>query len=610
MASDIFEPRKTIIRNIFILVSVIFIIRLLYLQVIDSTYAQLAENNVLRELTIYPARGLIYDRNGELIVQNNAIYDLMVVPEHVVEMDTVFFCELLEIDHQTFIKNFSAAKRFSRNKPSVFLKQIPAGDYAKFQEYLFQFPGFYPQVRTVRKYPSKSASHILGYIGEVNKKQIEESNNYYRSGDYIGIKGIEYSYEKELRGKNGKKFMLVDVHNREQGSYLNGTRDLKAVSGKNLLSSLDIELQKYGELLMQNKIGSIVAIDPSTGEILAIISSPDYDPNLLTGRKRGENFMLLSNDPLKPLYNRAIMAKYPPGSPFKPLMALIGLQEKAINPNATYSCNGGYHMKGLTVKCLAPGRFNMQRAIEKSCNAYFCNLYRKIIDQKKYASVAQSFDNWRNYLLSFGLGTKLGIDIPNEVAGLLPSVQYYDNIYGENRWKSSTTISLAIGQGELGVTPLQMANYMCSIANKGYYYIPRLITGIINEKDTIRMQSSKKYTLIDPIHYSIIIDAMEGVVLRGTARIAKIEGLAMCGKTGSAENPHGDDHSFFAGFAPKENPKIAIMVIVENSGFGATYAAPIGSLVVEKYLSDTISRSRVWLEQRMLKADIIHKDPL
>lgn len=612
--ADYYQPRSRVIIVIFIVITLIFLSRLFYIQIIDRTYKKLAEDNAIRKLTVYPYRGLIYDRKGKLIVFNEAIYDLMIVPMAVKSFDTTLFCNLLDIEKKTLIENLSAARKYSRYKPSVFVKQLSPKVYGKFQENLYQFPGFYGQVRTMRNYPDKGAAHILGYIGEVNQKQIEK-DSYYQLGDYIGISGIEESYEKELRGKKGIKYVLVDVHNREQGSFANGIYDSSAVSGKDMIVSLDMDLQLYGEKLMQNKKGSIVAIEPHTGEVLAMISSPAYNPNLLTGRDRGKNFKLLNEDTLVPLFNRPIMAQYPPGSTYKAVNAMIGIKENVITSNTGISCNGGFRFGGIEVKCAHPhpSANNIREAIEHSCNTYFSAVFKKIIEDNNFNSTAKSLDNWGEINKSLGLGNKLGIDVPNEVSGLIPTAQRYNKIYGKNSWKALTIISLGIGQGEILVTPLQLTNLYASIANRGYYFTPHIakqffegnpVTGI--DSITLKKFTEIHPSLIDSSIINIIIDGLQDVVSSGTARVAQLENILICGKTGTAQNPHGKDHSLFAAFAPRENPKIAIAVIVENSGFGATYAAPIASLMIEKYLNDTISNKRNFLEQRMIEADLIH----
>ncbi|MCH8329834.1 MAG: penicillin-binding protein 2 [Bacteroidetes bacterium] len=602
---DANQDRIRIIQFSFILVVLILISRLFYLQVVDDSYSRLAQINVVRKVMIYPSRGLIYDRNQELIVYNEAVYDLLVTPRQLREFDTLELCSLLEIDQNDLKLAINEATDYSRDKSSIIIKQIPATLFAKFQEYLFRYKGFYRSVRTIRKYPYSNAAHLLGYIGEINPEQLKQRKEY-RMGDYIGVTGIEQSYEASLKGEKGVSYILVDAKDRKQGSFLDGAYDTLSDAGKNLHISLDINLQRYGERLMKGKIGSMVAIEPGTGEILVMLSSPAYDPNLLSGRQRGDNFEVLRTDTLNPLFNRSIQAEqYPPGSTFKPLAALIGLQEGVINPSSYYTCNGGYHMPGLTIGCLASGTFNLKTAIQKSCNAYFCNVYKRTIEQKKFKSPEEGFQNWRDYLTSFGLGRQLGLDIENEGIGSVPTVARYDSMYGKGRWKASTTISLAIGQGELGVTPLQLANVAATIANKGYFYDPHIMKKI--EGDSSLGQWKKNISRVDPKYFDIVIEGMEASTRAGSSRSASIDGVTVCGKTGTSENPHGKDHSFFMGFAPKEDPKIAVMVIVENSGWGGSYAAPMGGLIMEKYITDTISRKKLWLEERMLNSQLVNR---
>lgn len=614
LVTDHHQSRSRIIGAIFIIVTLVFILRLLYLQIIDTTYKKLAQSNAIRKLTIYPSRGLIYDRKGKLIVFNEAIYDLMAIPSGVKSFDTALFCKLLEVDFETVRENLKAARKYSRYKPSVLLKQIPAEIYGRFQENLFQFPGFYGQVRTIRKYPDKAAAHILGYIGEASPKQIEK-DAYYQLSDYIGISGIEQSYEKELRGQKGIKYVLVDVHNREQGSFLNGVFDSAAAIGKNLTVSLSMDLQLYGEKLMQNKRGSIVAIEPATGEILAMVSSPGYDPNLLSGRERGNNYKILSEDSLIPLFNKPIMAQYPPGSTYKVMNAIGGLRENVINPNTAIACGGAFRFGGIEVKCSHrhPNASNVKEAIQYSCNSYFCWVFKKIIDDDKFNSSAKSLENWRAINLSFGLGKRLGIDVPNELDGLIPSAKRYNKTYGENSWKSLTIISLGIGQGEILVTPLQLANMYATIANRGFYFTPHIAKKFEGDTTVLEKFERKNLAMVDSSILNLVVDGLEDVVTSGTARIAQLDEVTICGKTGTAENYsviNGKrvqlrDHSLFAAFAPKENPKIAVAVIVENSGFGATYAAPIASLMIEKYLNDTIAEKRKLIEQRMVETNLL-----
>jgi penicillin-binding protein 2 len=600
-----FSERKYVILLLFALIGLIYLVRLFYLQVFDTTYILSAESNVLRKNTIYPNRGLIYDRNDKLMVYDEAAYDLMVIPGQVTEMDTVEFCALLNITDSTFVAKLSKAKRYSRYKPTTFVAQITKEEYGYIEEKLYKFPGFFVQSRSLRKYPFPIAAHTLGYIGEVNNREIE-TDPYYRSGDYIGKSGLERFYEKELRGKKGVEVVMVDVHNREQGSYRNGRFDTVAEQGQNLYLSLDADLQAFGEQLMQNKIGSIVAIDPSTGGILAFITSPVYDPNLLVGRVRGENFTHLTNDTLKPLLNRAIMGNYPPGSTFKMVNALVGLEEGVLSNYTYYTCAGpGSTPIRCTHNHITP--LPLQEAIEQSCNPYFWNVFRSMMTNGKYSRINAAYNSWRNHVISLGFGKKFDTDIPFELNGNIPTEEYYNKIYQEGHWNALTIRSLAIGQGEILVTPLQLANLAVVIANKGYYYPPHLVYAVSSRQNKIQEFSQQVPTTIEPRHFEVVQEAMLEVFEgeHGTARWAKLEGVEICGKTGTVQNPHGKDHSLFIAFAPKDNPQIAMSVIVENSGYGSTWAAPMASLMVEKYLNDTISRPHI--EKRMLEGDLISK---
>lgn len=601
-----FSDRKFVIAAIFIFIGLVFLLRLFYIQVLDDDYKLSANNNVLRYVTQYPARGLIYDRDGELLVYNEAAYDLMVTPRQVKDLDTQNFCTTLGITKEVFIKKMKVARNYSPYKESIFEKQLSAETYATLQEKLYSFHGFYVQSRTLRKYPGLIAAHTLGYVGEVSEKYTQE-NPYYKSGDYIGISGVEKSYEKELRGKKGLSVMMVDVFNRPKGKFNNGEYDTLAVTGQNLVTALSAKLQRYGEQLMQGKTGGIVAIEPSTGEILAAISAPSYNPNLLVGRERSKNYgMLLQTEGL-PLFNRALMAYYPPGSTFKLINDLIGQQEGVLTPSTSYYCDGGYHMGRQTVKCDARhNSIQLRAAVQHSCNTYHCYVFRSIVDNKKYKSTEEGYQVWRNHVLTFGIGVRLYSDLPQELKGMVPSVQYYDKYFGKGRWRSSTVVSLSIGQGELGITPLQMANTMCIIANRGYFYTPHIIKKVGKENLHQSKFKEKHYTDIDPKYYDVMIDGMQDVVDIGTAAGSKIKGITFCGKTGTAQNPHGKDHSLFVAFAPRENPKIAIGIMVENGGWGASWAAPIASLMIEKYLNDSIATpARHALEKRMLEGVII-----
>jgi len=582
------NERKFVVGMIIIGLGVIYLIRLFYIQVIDDSYKLSADNNVLRYITEYPTRGLIYDRNGELLVYNQASYDLMVIPRQMKEFDTTEFCNTLGLSYEEFITKITKAKKYSSFRPSLFLKQLSAKKYADLQEKLYRFNGVFVQSRTTRKYIHGIAGHLLGNIGEVGKSLIEADDSY-KSGDYTGINGIEKSYEATLRGVNGKSIKMVDVFGRVKGRFRDGEYDTKAVPGNDLTLTIDRALQAYGEQLLKNKRGSVVAIEPATGEILALISSPFFDPNLLVGRIRAENYIKLSRDTLKPLFNRALMAQYPPGSTFKLINALIGLQEDVLDTTTYYSCKLGYQAGRLRVGCHNhKSPINLKYSIRTSCNSYYCQTFRSIID--KYSTAEKGFSVWRDHTLSFGLGEKLQIDLPNENAGLIPTISTYDRQHGSGRWRSLSIISLAIGQGEIGVTPLQMANMTSIIANKGFYYLPHIVR---KYSANIYTEQDKKYTSIDKEYFDIVQDAMQQVVEKqgGTAGIARIEGTTICGKTGTAQNPHGDDHSIFIAFAPRKSPKIAIAVYIENAGYGSKWAAPIASLMIEEYLTDTVGRT-------------------
>lgn len=602
-----FFNRRYIIQGLFILVSIILLVKLFYIQVIDDSYKLSADNNVLRKLIIYPARGVILDRHGKVLVQNEPVYDLMVIPGQVKDIDTLTFCKLINITKKEFDKAFKKAKNYSPYKASLFQKQLSAKTYAAFQEKLFEFPGFYVQNRSVRLYPDSTAAQFLGYIGEVNDKEIEKYGGFYSQGDYIGKTGIEKSYEDLLKGQRGVRNIMVDVKNREKGSFFDGKFDSVAVAGDNLISSLDKELQMFGEALMVNKIGSIVAIEPSTGEILASISSPSYNPNMMVGRERGNNYMKLLNDPLKPMFIRPIQAEYPPGSIFKVINALVAQQMGVIDQNTYYNCPGGYRYgrRGFMGCTHVHGTINLEKSIEESCNTYYGYTYSRMID---HTGLKPSFayKKWRDAVMKFGIGSVLDIDLPAERKGLVPTSDYYTKIFGNNKWTSSFNISLSIGQGELGITPLQMANVMAIVANRGYFYKPHLIKAI-GEKKIIKEEYTKRNNAgIDPQYFDAVIEGMSKVVNSGsgTAYNARITDIEICGKTGTVQNPRGDDHSVFVAFAPRINPKIAIAVVVENAGYGATWSAPIASLMIEKYLRDSISRPAYYTD-RLLNANLL-----
>jgi penicillin-binding protein 2 len=608
------SDRKFIVIGVFILVGVAYISRLFYIQVVDDSYKLDARNQAFRYATEFPVRGYIYDRNGKLLVYNEAAYDLMVLPKEIskTDFDTTEFCNLLGITKEVFLKKMKKAIQApnSPRKESIFEKQLSPKDYASLQERLYRYSGFWVQSRTLRKYPKKIAAHMLGYIGEADKN-ITEKDPYYHEGDYLGISGIEKTYEKVLRGKKGMHIMMRDVHGREKGSYMNGIYDTTAIPGKELTTTIDADLQEYAENLMANKKGSVVAIDPQTGEILALVTSPTYDPNLFVGRARNKNFAKLSLDSIgKPLFNRATMASYPPGSTFKLVMALIGLNEGVLTPQTRYPCARGYPPLGGHPKCHAhPSPLELTGAIGTSCNSYFSYVFKSVIDDRKYHDTYKAYQNWRDITTSFCLGVKTGSDLANELKGNVPSIKYYDKVFGKGVWKASTVISLGIGQAEMGITPLQNANIVSIIANKGWYYTPHIVKAIHgNANDTLLDRFKvKHYTKItDTAIFNEVIAGMAKAVEAGTAAALKIEGIPYCAKTGTAQNPHGKDHSVFVCFAPKDNPKIAIGILIENAGFGATYAGPIARLMMEKYLKGEITRPD--LEKRMLETDLIHKD--
>lgn len=603
------ENRKFIVGGIFILIAIVYICRLFYMQVIDKQAAVDARNNAFRNRTEYPVRGYIYDRKGKLLLLNDLAYDLMVIPRSVKQCDTLALCQILGIDTAGFNKRMKKAKQTPR-KESYFEKQISSETYAKLQEKMYRFQGFFIQKRSLRRYPRKIAAHLLGYIGEVNKAQAEK-DPYYREGDYIGISGIEKAYEKELRGIKGTKIEMVDVNNKVVGHYANGAFDTLAIPGKALYCTIDADLQEYGEKLMQGKRGSVVAIDPSTGEILCLVSSPTYDPNLMVGRERSKNYGVLQKDTLGiPLFNRALMGAYPPGSVFKLIDALVALKDGVITPATVFPCNHGYPPMGGKPYCHHAGASDLDRAISASCNSYFSYVFKSIVDYHPNAKFVDGYNKWREDVMSFGVGHKLGSDLPYELGGNVPSVKYYNKVFGESRWFANTVVSLGIGQAELTILPVQMANVVACIANRGYYYTPHIIRGIGDEKKTDPKFTVKNFCNVPGQYFIPVIDGMERVLKPGgTAYLSAIKDIAVCGKTGTAQNPHGKDHAVFLAFAPKDNPKIAIACVVENCGFGGIFSAPIVSLMTEKYLKGDIDRTdprRIEMEKRMMAIDLIN----
>ncbi len=598
------ESRKYVFFTLFIIAGIAFIIKLFLLQVIQDRYKLSAENNVLRYVTQYPPRGVVFDRKGKLMVYNETAYDLLIVPKEVKAFDTAEFCRLLNITVEEVRQNIRKARNYSMFKPSVFLEQLSKEDFGALDEVLFKFPGFFVQLRTVRTYDSPTAAHVLGYTGEVNNKDMER-DPYYKMGDYIGLNGLEKSYENILRGRKGIKIRLVDVHNREMGSYQNGKYDSSAIPGKNITISIDAEVQAYAEKLMQFKKGSIVAIEPSTGEILVMVSSPNYDPNLLVGRKRSKNFAMLMEDTLMPLFNRAIQAQYPPGSTFKTISTLIGLQEGVLNISTRYGCNGP---GTLPIACSHnhPAPLDLLHAIEASCNPYFWQVFKSILDQHKFSTMQESYEYWRDLVVSFGIDTVLEGDVVDQANGNLPKESYYDKYYGKKGWRAITIRSLSIGQGEIEETPLQMANLVATIANRGYYHPPHLLKAVEGDTGPAGKFEKKIYPKVASRYFQTLVDGMDLVYQgsSGTARAYKIDSVECCGKTGTSQNPHGKNHSVFIAFAPKDNPKIAIACVVENSGYGATWAAPIATLIMEKYLKGEIKQKAT--EERMMNAYLLN----
>ncbi|MBO2522237.1 MAG: penicillin-binding protein 2 [Bacteroidetes bacterium] len=590
-----YSHRKYVIGSIFILVAVILLIKLFMIQIVDDSYKQSSDNNTLRYITQYPSRGKIYDRNGKLLVYNEAVYDLMIIPSQAINIDTAAFCKLLNISNETYNNNLKKAKRYSNITPSIFISQITKEEYGHIAEVLYHYPGFYFQTRAIRQYPKPIAAHTLGSIGEVTKPEMER-DSYYNLGDYIGKSGIEKYYEKDLRGKKGIKITVVDVHNREKERFMNGEYDTLPVPGKDIILGLDADLQAYGEYLMAGKTGSIVAIEPTTGQILAMVSSPTYDPNELVGRTRGLRYSELLNDPDKPLINRAISGTYPPGSTFKMINGLISLQSGVITVNTAYPCSGP---NSVPIKCThyhsSPVR--LYDAIENSCNPYFWQAFQDMLNSRRFGSPREGFKFWYDNVTSFGLGRAFNSDIPFTVSGNIPKMEYYDKVY-RGVWNAMTVRSLSIGQGEILVTPLQLANVAAAIGNEGYFYEPHYIKSFGEPNDSV---SFEKHVIdIKKKHFQDVKKGMQSVFEgeHGTARMSRISDITVGGKTGTAENPHGPDHSIFMGFAPVGNPQIAIAVVVENAGFGSTWAAPIASLMIEKYIKGEVMRPNI--EKRVL----------
>ena len=603
-----YSDRNRGVKILFMTVGLIFIIRLMVLQLFSSEYRELAEIQALRHRTQYPARGLVYDRNGKLLVYNEIVYDLMVIPRMVKGLDTAYFCRQVGITHEDFEARMDKAKKYSHYAPSLFMKQITKAEYACWQNKLHCFDGFYVQQRTLRVYDRPIAAHVLGYVGEVNENDLK-NNSYYKRGDYIGRSGLEKSYEELLRGIKGVKIMQVDVHNREIGSYQHGQCDTLPIEGINLYTTIDADLQEYAEKIMANKRGCVVAIEPSTGEVLVLASAPTYDPNLLVGNARGKNYNTLSNDISKPLFNRALQGQYPPGSIFKVAQAMTALEIGAITPSTGFACD-----KSLVGCHNHPSARSVQEAIKMSCNPYFYQTYRRVIQQGKYKSAAKDSQYgltvWRDYMLKFGFGQRLGIDLPNVSTGMIPDTAYYNRWYGKDRWSFSTIYSNSIGQGEVQVVPLQMANLACIVANRGYYITPHVVRYYGPDSTRNEEFIQRHETGIKKEYFDIAAQGMYDVVHLpgGTGRRANIPDIDVCGKTGTAENK-GNDHSVFISFAPMINPKIAVAVYVENAaGGGGSWAAPISGLIIEKYLKGEVQRKDV--ERQYMEAAPCQKLPL
>lgn len=595
--------RRYVIGGAVFFVALLFIVRLFFLQIMSDDYKKNADSNAFLKKIQYPSRGVIYDRNDRLLVYNQPAYDITVVMKEMVSLDTADLCQTLNLTPE-FVRNRFRDMKNRRLNPGyspytnqVFMTQLSAEDCGVFQEKLFKFPGFYIQRRTIRQYNYNAGAHILGDIAEVSKSEMED-DEYYLPGDFIGKLGVERSYEKQLRGEKGVEVLLRDAHGRIQGNYMNGKFDKPSVPGKNLVLSLDIDLQMLGERLLEGKIGSIVAIEPETGEVLCMVSSPSYDPHMMIGRNRGKNHNEMARDPWKPLLNRAIMGTYPPGSTFKTTQALTFLQEGIINTGTSYPCFGGFSYKGLHVGCHGhPSPLSLVPAIATSCNGYFCwGLYYMIGARQKYGTVQKAMNTWRDYMVSMGFGYTLGIDLPGEKRGMIPNANFYDKAY-RGSWNGLTVISISIGQGEVTATPLQIANLGATIANRGYFVTPRVVKKVEGEAlDSLYTQ--RRYTKVDASHYDEVVQGMRAAVTGGTCRMANLPDIEVCGKTGTAQN-HGKDHSAFMGFAPMNNPKIAIAVYVENGGWGATYGVPIGRLMIEQYLKGKLSP-----EDEVLATDI------
>ncbi len=595
------------------IVAAILIAKLFSIQILDDTYKMDADNNSMVRTTIYPTRGIIHDRNNRILVGNKVAYDLMVTPKEVEAFDTLALCEVLDITPEFVREKMQEYYRDRRRigyQSVAMMKQIPSETYMKFAEVSYKFPGFRGQARSIREYPYNAGGNLLGYVSEVDASYLRNNPDEYKAGDYAGKTGIEAAREKELRGEKGYNIWLRNSKNKIETRFQDGEEDKEAIPGKDITTTIDAELQHYGQMLMANKVGSLVAIEPSTGEILTLVSSPGIDVDQLANI--GQHYNDIAGNPYKPMFNRAVQASYPPGSVFKLVNGLIGLQEGVFTPDTRYPCNMGYYFGRNKLGCHDhKSPIDFHESIMMSCNAYYCYVLRDILENPKYDSIDESLDKWREYVMSFGFGQKLGSDFPAELGGFIPDSKYYNRYYNKGGWKATTVISLSIGQGEIGCTPLHLANMCATMANRGFYYIPHIIKD--SENVTIDPKYKERhYTMVDTTYFPHVVEGMyravnSGYGSGGTATVAAVEGLDICGKTGTAQNPHGDDHSVFICFAPRENPKIAVAAYVENGGFGATWAAPIASLLTEMYLNGEIGSSRKYLEDRVLQGDLMDK---
>ena len=593
--------------------ALILISKLFVIQIIDDRYKLDADNNSMVYSIIYPTRGIIHDRNGRILVGNKVAYDLLVTPREVEEFDTLGLANVLNVHPDVIREKMAEYRKYRRRigwQTVVMLKQIPQETYMKFAEIAYRFPGFRGQARSIREYPYNAGGNLLGYVSEVDANYLKRHPDEYKAGDYAGMTGIEAAREKELRGEKGYTIWLRNSKNKIESRYKDGEMDKEAIPGKDITTTIDAELQHYGQMLMQNKVGSLVAIEPSTGEILTMVSSPGIDVDMLANI--GQHYGEISSNPYKPMFNRAVQAPYPPGSVFKLVNGLIGLEVGVVTTSTHYPCSMGYHFGRNKLGCHAhKSPLSFEESIMMSCNAYYCYILRDLLENKKYGSIGIAMDKWQEYVKSFGFGQKLGSDFPSELGGFIPGSGYYNKVYGKGGWKATTVISLSIGQGEIGTTPLHMANLCATIANRGFYYIPH----IVKDSDNVSIDpkyKEKRYTMVDTTHFPKVVGGMyravnSGFGSGGTASIAAVDGLEICGKTGTAQNPHGSDHSVFICFAPKDNPKIAVAAYVENGGFGATYAAPIASLLTEMYLNKEISEERKYLEERMLNSNLMDR---